>query len=342
VGPGHRSSPGAGADRLDLTRTGARSADGAPISTARRMRRHDVARVDWSFTAKPLPTSPNMKGLARTVLVGPAQGAVHSELAVAAFAPGGWLLRHVHAFEESLYVLAGELLLELEGAALRLVPGDFALIPIGHWHAFGNAGQEETRFLSFGTPQRLAPDAGRRDTFFAAEPLRLGALARRARRPPFGSPTLRLVGHDQGTLPRADAQRPDERARGRKPAGSGTAPLANSGISVTMLIDRAFGADLMTMFTIEAEIGGAVQAHDHPFEETYFLLAGRVEAEIEGQAYALGPGDVAFAGVGAVHGFRNSGPERVRWIETQAPQPPARHAHRSLNVWEQLAERAAR
>ena len=109
-----------------------------------------------------------------------------------------------------------------------------------------------------------------------------------------------------------------------------------------MLIDHAFGADLMTMFAVDCEIGGAVQTHDHPFEETYFFLAGRVEAEIEGRACGVGQGDVAFAGVGAVHSFRNSGPERASWIETQAPQPPARHAHRLVGAWEQLADRAAR
>ena len=44
--------------------------------------------------------------------------------------------------------------------------------------------------------------------------------------------------------------------------------------------------------------------------------------------HVLRPGDVVFAGVGSVHGFYNTGTERVRWIETQAPQPPARHAYR--------------
>ena len=61
-----------------------------------------------------------------------------------------------------------------------------------------------------------------------------------------------------------------------------TALLAYSGISVKMLVDRAFGADLLTMFTVDYEPGGAAQAHDHPFEETYFFLAGEVEAELDG------------------------------------------------------------
>jgi hypothetical protein len=46
-----------------------------------------------------------------------------------------------------------------------------------------------------------------------------------------------------------------------------------------------------------------------------------------------------FAGVGSVHGFWNDGPERVRWIETQAPQPPARHSYRWEPSWSRLAQR---
>ena len=82
-----------------------------------------------------------------------------------------------------------------------------------------------------------------------------------------------------------------------------TALLAYSGISVKMLVDRVFGADLLTMFTVDYEPGGAAQAHDHPFEETYFFLAGEVEAELDGTPTRSGPGDVVFAGVGSLHGF---------------------------------------
>ena len=53
---------------------------------------------------------------------------------------------------------------------------------------------------------------------------------------------------------------------------------------------------------------------------------------MDGQHYTFRPGDVAFAGVGSVHGFYNTGTERVRWIETQAPQPPARHAYRWVDA----------
>jgi quercetin dioxygenase-like cupin family protein len=194
------------------------------------------------------------------------------------------------------------------------------------------------RWLSVNTPQRLGADAGRRDTFFAREPFDLEALDAAAARPAFGRPTLRYVGHYEGTPPQAEALRLADEARERKPAGMDTALLAYSGISVKMLVDRGLGADLLTMFTVDYEPGGAAQAHDHPFEETYFFLAGEIEAELDGQPYTLRAGDVVFAGVGSVHGFWNTGRERVRWIETQAPQPPARHAYRWSATWKQFEE----
>jgi len=297
-----------------------------------------VASVDWSFTRRPMESSRTWHGLSRSILVGAEQGSVHTELAAGALASGGWLQRHFHSFEEALYVLAGELLLEIDGHHHRLVAGDYGFIPLGAWHALGNTGTDEVRWLSVNTPLRLPPNAGRRDTFFATSPFDLAAFAARCERPPFGDPRLRHVGHYDGTPPQAEALALDDAARGRRPAGRDTALVVYSGISVKMLVDRVFGAELMTMFTVDYEPGGAAQIHDHPFEETYFFLDGEIEAELEGVTYTIRAGDVVFAGVGATHGFFNTGSGRVRWIETQAPQPPERHSYRWVDHWRRFED----
>ena len=297
---------------------------------------HFVGHLDWVFGASPAPPGATISGLARRVLVGPEQGAVHTELAAGVLHAGGFIARHVHSFEEALYVLEGALLLEIDGHVHDLRAADYAAMPVGTPHTLANRSSEPVRFLSVSTPQRLPPGAGRRDTFFTREPFDIAAFADRATRPPFGDPSLRLVGHYEGTPPQAEALRVSDPPRGRKPAGMDTALLAYSGISVKMLVDRAFGADLLTMFTVDYELGGAAQAHDHPFEECYVFLAGEVEAELDGEHHVLRPGDVVFAGVGSVHGFYNTGSQRVRWLETQAPQPPARHAYRWVATWERF------
>jgi len=298
---------------------------------------HHIGRLDWSFATTPLPTGPTMHGLSRLRLIGPAQGAVHTDLLAVQFDAGGWLAPHVHNHEEAVYLLEGELLMDLGGPVWHLVAGDYTLMPTGMRHALSNPFDAPVRFLSLNSPVKQDPTSGRQDTFFE-EPQDLAAMTAAGRRPPFGDPTLRYVGHYLGTGPQLEALAVDDPARGRAPAGADTAILAYSGISVKMLVDRNFGADHMTMFMVDYEVGGSAQQHDHPFEEAYVFLAGEVEAEFDGQSYTFRPGDIAFAPVGSVHGFYNTGSERVRWLETQAPQPPARHAYRWWPSWERYVE----
>lgn len=298
---------------------------------------HFVGHIDWSFVNEPAPAGPTSSGLARLPLVGREQGAVHTDLTVGALQPGGWLAPHFHSFEEALYVLEGELLVELGDRVHRLVSGDYALFPTGMRHALGNSSRAIVRWLSLNSPQRAAKEAPNRDTFFEAAQ-DLAAMDAAARRPPWGDPTVRLVGHYDGTPPQLEALAVQDAARGRAPAGMDTAILAYSGISVKLLVDRVFGADLVTMFTVDYELGGSAQQHDHPFEEAYVFLAGEVEAELDGEHHTLRPGDFVFAGVGSVHGFYNVGTERVRWLETQAPQPPTRQAYRWVDAWKRFEE----
>ena len=299
---------------------------------------HAEGRIDWpAILTHPLPESAIASGLARRRVVGPEHGAVHTDLAAVALLPGGWLAPHVHAFEEAIYVLEGELLLDLGGRTWRLDTADFALMPTGLRHALANTSAAPVRFLSLASPMRLPPDGPRRDTFYDP-PQDLVAMDAAAVRPPFGDPTLRLVGHWPGTPPQLEALAVADPARGRASAGMDTAILAYSGISVKMMVDRTFGADHVTMFTVDYEPGGSAQQHDHPFEEAYVFLDGVVEAELDGEHHVLRAGDVVFAGVGSVHGFYNTGTGRVRWIETQAPQPPARQAYRWVRDWERYGD----
>ena len=103
-----------------------------------------------------------------------------------------------------------------------------------------------------------------------------------------------------------------------------------------MMVDSDLGAQLSTMFMVQYEPGGLAGTHDHPLEEAYLVLEGEVDAQFDGERYRLGAGDGAWAGVGCVHGFSNPGDVPVRWLETQAPQPPARHSDRFTRDWEHL------
>lgn len=288
-----------------------------------------VARVDWDAATAPEELAAHADGYRMASLVSRANGATHTELSIGRLAAGGRVDRHLHSFEEAHYVLAGAPVLELGDRRLELHVADYALAPIGLAHGWSNPGSEEARWLSVSTPLRVGPDEGWRDSFFVPSP----AAPPQVARPAFGDPQNRWVGHYLGTPPQVEALAVKDPARGRKPAGMDTAILAYSGISVRMLVDRVFGAELLTMFTVDYEPNGSAQVHDHPFEETYFFLEGEIQAVLDGVEYTVRAGDVVFAPVGSTHGFFNTGSGRVRWIETQAPQPPARHAYRWVDVW---------
>ena len=82
-----------------------------------------------------------------------------------------------------------------------------------------------------------------------------------------------------------------------------TAALAYSGITVKMLVDKRLDAQLQTMFMVGYQPGAVAHPHDHPFEESYFMLEGEVDVVADGERYTLRPGDVFWTGVGCIHAF---------------------------------------
>jgi quercetin dioxygenase-like cupin family protein len=294
---------------------------------------HHVGRVDWEFSEPSAGYAGSAEGYSSSSLVGAHTGAVHTDLSISKLAPGGWTGLHLHSFESAVYVLAGAPALNIDGQHHQLRAGDYALLPIGMPHGWANPSAEQARILALSTPQRRSAGQRPGDTFFLPAD---SAADGHPAPPDLRNPVSRYIGHYEGTPPQREALRVDDRVRGRDPAGMDTALLAYSGISVKMMVDRGLGAELLTMFMVDYEPGGAAQAHDHPFEEAYFFLEGEIEAELDGTAYKLGAGDVLFAGVGSTHGFYNTGSGQVRWIETQAPQPPGRHSYRWTGPWQHL------
>ena len=110
-----------------------------------------------------------------------------------------------------------------------------------------------------------------------------------------------------------------------------------------MMVDSDLGAVLSTMFMVQYEPNGAAGAHDHPFEETYLILEGAVEATFDGAAYVLEPGDVAWAGVGRVStASATSATGRCAgWRPRRRSRPP-RHSYRFARDWDYLQATARR
>ncbi len=269
---------------------------------------HSVGRIDHAQAATPKTYAGHSTGFTRAGFVDRAMGSVHMGVGVCALTPGGSISTHLHSFEESFYILEGNVRLEAAGKVHELAPGHFGLIPTGTPHAWSNPGSAAVRWLEMQAPQPRPMDAtAGPDTFFTA-----------------GSSTEQplLLGHfDESQLP--------------QPGGASQMEGFNptTGVAIKMFVDRGFGAFHQSLFLIQYMPGAKIDPHDHAFEESYLILQGRVHAIADGEAYDLGPGDVIWTGVGCVHTFENRSAEPVRWLETQAPLPPAKEAFRFERDW---------
>ena len=181
---------------------------------------HHVGRIDWSFADTPRhrlrdlvragPAGARRAGAGR----GPhgARGRVRSRRAAGS-------ARHVHSFEEALYVLEGELIFDIDRRVHRLVAGDFALMPIGTCHALAATATGRGP-LAVGVHAAAAGPPTRRSRTRSSRkgrPERGGADARPPCRSVGRTRRVRYVGHYDG---HAAAGRGARRRRTRRAAGS--------------------------------------------------------------------------------------------------------------------------
>lgn len=283
--------------------------------------------ADARFAAPPdLP--PGSAGLLRRPVVGEADGAVHTGFGVCELPPDGAVGAHVHAYEESFHILSGTVVLEAPEASYLLEEGDYGLLPAGVPHAWRGAGDTVARWADMLAPvprARYGYDTQAVPALPVREPVRIDVR----------DPRTRSFGHFTPAQMDPGKQSQDLLAVS---ASMRTALLVYSGITVKMMVDSDLGAVASTMFMVRYAPDGVAGTHDHPFEETYLIVEGTVDATFDGERHRLGVGDAAWAGAGCVHGFANAGAGPVRWLETQAPQPPARHSYRFTRDWDYLRE----
>ena len=289
--------------------------------------RHLVLTAEQADFQVPAAFAKISTGFRRWAIVNGEVGSVHQEFNICELEPGGIIGAHLHTFEESFYILEGQLICETGDGAFALEPGDYGVIQVAAPHGFRNASNARVLLAEMLAPQPRLESSG--DTFAVAElPAGRAPIPVDAR-----DPRTRSFGHISSDNMNPAKQTQDMLAVS---ASMRTALLVYSGITVKMMVDSDLGARLATMFMVQYEPSGLAGAHDHPLEETYLILEGEVEAKFDGQSYHLKPGDIAWAGVGCIHEFRNLTDGLVRWLETQAPQPPRRYSYRFRRDWTYL------
>jgi quercetin dioxygenase-like cupin family protein len=228
---------------------------------------------------------------------------VHHELV-----SGGHVERHLHAFEQALYVLSGSIEVDVAGSPEGLGADEFLWLEFGVPHAVTSTAG--ATWLEVSAPN---PGARFEDTVFTDVP---GATPE--------------VPYRRGHFDVADLPEPS----GNILAGAG----ANvGGASVLLLVNQDFGASQFVLMALRYVPGGAIKEHDHAFEEGFFIIEGELEGELDGEPHTFGPGDYFWSGVGSTHELTNRSDKPVRWLETQAPQPPSRQQFRYRGDWEKLA-----
>jgi len=216
-------------------------------------------------TADAGPFAEHASGATRRPLFDRAGGTVHHSVVHWQLAASGSVDRHLHAFEEALYVLAGELVVDVAGAREVLGADDYMWIELGVPHALSGA----ATWLEVSAPNPGAPFG---DTAFEG--------AGSSPEVPYGR------GHfDIGDLP--------------EPSGAILAGAGSNvgGASVRLLVDSAFGASALVLMALRYVPGGGIKVHDHAFEEGFFIVEGELEADLDGELHRFGPGDWFWSGV---------------------------------------------
>ncbi len=270
-------------------------------------------------------------GLTRAVLIGGHTGSTHTGLTLVEL-NDGHVDCHLHSFETTFYVMSGEPVLYFEDIAVRLKEGACGVIPVGARHAW--RADETARWIEMASPRPRGP-AEPPDTFFIG-PAPDTAPVPLDVRDPRNRNFFLLTPSDMDLNRLQRGMSVDEPTVS---ASMATAALAYSGITVKMLVDKRLEAQLQTMFMVGYQPGAVAHPHDHPFEESYYMLEGEVDVVADGTRYQLRPGDVFWTGVGSIHAFYETKGNTVLWLETSAPGPPDRHSYRFERDWEYLSAR---
>jgi mannose-6-phosphate isomerase-like protein (cupin superfamily) len=285
---------------------------------------HQVSRIDQAAAHVPEIYRKNSTGFRRSTYVDQSVGSVHMGTSICYLDPSGSIETHVHSFEETFYILEGNVIVQIDEKAYTLVPGHFGLIGTGMKHGWRGVGSQPARWLEMQSPQPR-PIEHSRDTFFIG-----GDISTQAAPPDLADGVNKVLGYfDESQLPQP----------GGKSEMEGFNPT--TGVAIKMFVDRSFGAIHQSLFLIQYMPGAKIDPHDHTFEESYLIVSGQVRATADSKIYDLGAGDVIWTSVGCIHSFANVGTQPVRWIETQAPLPPAKEVFRFERDWVQYAESPA-
>ncbi|MFO1022523.1 MAG: aldolase/citrate lyase family protein [Planctomycetales bacterium] len=233
------------------------------------------------------------RGVEFECLVGKFNNAKKLTTGIVTMQPGAMLPYHSHIFTESVTLLSGTVIFEVEGRSYHLDRLDNVVIPAGIAHCAKNGSSTEPAKLqiAMGTDN---PTRTLVEKFF----------------------TRRAMPQDSTGLP--GAERVNRFA---------TAPRSAAGPN-TEFIDH-FNVTLMPGLDLSGGYGlfhptGRLPAHIHDFDESICIISGTATCVVEGRKYSLANCDTALEPRGRVHYFINDTQETMEMLWVYAGPKPER------------------
>ena len=233
------------------------------------------------------------RGVVLECLVGAHNRARGLTTGIVTFAPAAALPYHTHEFTESITLLRGSGMVEVEGRRYALEPLDNVVVPRGLAHRVVNASEGEEAVYHVA----LASD----------KPSRAPAVApAKSRDMP---PTSGGV---------AGAERVNRfRTAPRFAAGPGTTFIDHFNRELLPGIEMSGGYGLFAP-------GGRLPAHVHDFDESICIIEGAATCVVEGRRYEMGGGTTALQPRGRVHYFINESDDLTAMLWVYAGPTPER------------------
>ncbi|MAE62250.1 MAG: hypothetical protein CMJ49_12955, partial [Planctomycetaceae bacterium] len=232
-------------------------------------------------------------GVMLDCMVGAHNGARNLTTGVVTFDPLAKLPYHTHTFAESITLLSGEAVVEVEGRMYQMNPLDNVTVPRGVAHSARNTSrQDEASFhivLASSEPDRTWVD-----TFFSRR-----SMAQRSYMQPGGE----RYTHS------ADAERYE--------------PGPNASFIDFFNAELIPGLEMSGGYG-EFGQGGRLPAHLHDFDESICIPTGDATCMVEGRRYQLGNLATALQPRGRVHYFINETPESMSMLWAYAGPMPER------------------
>ena len=265
--------------------------DATPLATPPESCRPDRMEVMNDFgNGKKLEIQP---GVVFEALVGAHVGAKNLTTGVVRFPIGGKLPYHTHPTSESIVLLQGSAVVEVEGRRYRLSPLDNVVVPPGVPHCVENVLTDGESLLNVTFPT----------TTPGREPV--DAIYPKREMP------------DDCTGPRTPGLERVTRFKSaeRLSAGAGATFIDFFNDAIMPGIEMSGGYGLF-------QPGGRLPAHIHDFDESICIVGGTATCIVEGRRYSMSGYSTALEPRGRVHYFINETDQPMEMIWVYAgPQP---------------------